>query len=170
MQKTLITALFTIQFTLFGCAISHSYTTAPSTMGGLYSQYAYIGYTGSILKIEDIGVVTTDGLIKIKSVDGLPMNSFREFKKSGIYNGGRYQLHLTPGTHIITMGFHKDLGSGTISWSTTDVTKTITIAKGQIIHLSLSEDSRTWSAKEFDDSSAFPTIKNDFAELTSAKR
>lgn len=122
-----------------------------------------------LLPIEDVGLITTDGLIKIRSVDGKPMADYRRFKTSGLYSGGRYQLHLLPGVHVLTMGFHDDRGGGTISWSTSDVTKTVTIGKGQVIHLALSRDGKSWSAKEFDGASALPAIKGDFGDLISAK-
>ena len=90
-----ITALLLAPVMLFGCA-SYNYTDAPPTMGVMYSKYAYIGYAGEIRPIEDIGVVTTDGLIKIRSVDGQSTSSLKLFKNSGLYSGGRYQLHLLP--------------------------------------------------------------------------
>lgn len=168
MRTKLLSALVISQALLAGCA-SYNYTDAPPAMGVMYSRYAYIGYEGAILPIEDVGLITTDGLIKIRSVDGKPMADYRQFRTSGLYSGGRYQLHLLPGVHVLTMGFHDDRGGGTISWSTSDVTKTVTIGKGQVIHLALSRDGKSWSAKEFDGASALPAIKGDFGELISAK-
>lgn len=168
MRAKFLVALAISQTLLIGCA-SHNYTDAPSTLGVLYSKYAYIGYDGPILPIEDVGIVSTDGLINIQSLDGKPMAYYKAFKVSGFYYGGRYQLHLPPGVHVLTLGFHKDLGTGTISWSTSSITKTLEISKGQVIHLSLSEGGRTWSAKEFDGIDALPVIKSDFRELSSAK-
>jgi hypothetical protein len=163
-----ITALLLVQTMLFGCA-SYNYTDAPSTMGIMYSKYAYIGYTGELKPIEDVGIVTTDGLIKIRSVDGQSTSSYKVFKTSGLYSGGRYQLHLLPGTHILVMGFHDDRGGGYKSWSTSDITKIVSINKGQVIHLSLSGDWKTWTAKESDGSSALATIISDFNDLTNSK-
>lgn len=164
-----ITALLLVQTMLFGCA-SYNYTDAPSTMGVIYSKYAYIGYTDELKPIEDVGIVTTDGLIKIKSVDGQSASSYKVFKTSGLYSGGRYQLHLLPGKHILVMGFHDNRGgSGYISWSTSDITKIVSINKGQVIHLSLSGDGKTWTAKESDGSSALATIISDFNDLTNGK-
>lgn len=156
------------QALLVGCA-SYNYTDAPPTLGVMYSRYAHIGYDGAIRPIDDIGLVSTDGLIRIHSLDGKPMNDYRIFKTSGFYSGGRYQLHLLPGAHILTMGFHDDRGGGSISWSTSDITRIINIRKGQVIHFALSQDGRTWTAKEFDGSSALPIIKDDFNELTATK-
>lgn len=168
MNTKTITALLLAQTMLFGCA-SYNYTDAPPAMGMMYSKYAYIGYSGELRPIEDVGIVTTDGLIKIRSVDGQPTSSYKEFKTSGLYSGGRFQLHLLPGTHVLKMGFHDDRGGGSKSWSTSDITKTVSINKGQIIHLSLSESGKTWTAKESDGSSAFATIASDFKDLTSNK-
>jgi hypothetical protein len=168
MNTKTIAALLLTQTMLFGCA-SYNYTDAPPTMGAVYSKYAYIGYSGELQPIEDVGIVTTDGLIKIRSVDGKPTSSYREFKTSGLYSGGRYQLHLLPGTHVLKMGFHDDRGGGSKSWSTSDITKTVSISKGQVIHLSLSENGKTWTATESDGSSALATIASDFRDLTSNK-
>lgn len=168
MRSTLLTVIIATQFALIGCA-SYNYTDAPSTMGVFYSRYAYIGYAGDLRPIEDVGVITTDGLIRINSLDGQPMGNFRNFKISGFYSGGRYQLHLLPGVHVIKMGFYRYQGPSGSSWSISDITKTIEISKGQVIHLSLSEFRNTWSAKELDGSSALSVIKNDYAELISLK-
>lgn len=164
MKRNAIAILAIALGLMTGCA-SHNYTDAPSRMGFLYSKYAYLGYDGDVRPIEDVGIVTTDGLIRIQSVDGQPMSHYREFKASGFYSGGRYQLHLLPGTHLLKMGFHKDLGDGNISWSTSSITKTVSIEKGQIVHLELSEGVRTWKAVESDGGSAREMVLADFKEL-----
>jgi hypothetical protein len=168
MKRKTIAVLLLAQTMLFGCA-SYNYTDAPPTLGVLYSKYAYIGYTGEPKPIEDVGIVTTDGLIKISLVNGQPISSYKVFKTSGMYSGGRYQLHLLPGTHVLSMGFHDDRGNGSRSWSTSDVTKTISIIKGQVIHLFVTGNGRTWTAKESDGSSVLPLITSDFKELTNAR-
>lgn len=168
MNPKTITALLLAQTLLFGCA-SFNYTDAPPAMGVMYSKYAYLGYSGDLMPIEDVGIVTTDGLIKISSVDGKSTSSYKVFKTSGLYSGGRYQLHLLPGTHILTMGFHDDRGGGSKSWSTSDISKMISIRKGQVVHLSVSGNGKTWTAKESDGSSALTTITSDFRDLTSNK-
>lgn len=165
MSKPLIAAIAVAQLMLSACA-SYTYTDAPPTLGALYSKYAYIGYDGPVQPIEEVGIVTTDGLLQVKMIDGRSASSYRAFKTSGFYYGGRYQLHLLPGSHTLTLGFHDDRGGGSKSWSTSDVTKTITIARGQVIHLFLSESLRTWTAKSSDGSSALATIISDFRELS----
>jgi len=165
--KVVLSALV-LSLSLIGCA-SNNYSDAPPTLGVMYSKYAYLGYDGEQLPIEDVGIVTTDGMIQIKSVDGTPMSAFTLYKTSGFYSGGRYQLHLMPGAHTLVMGFHSDHGTGTISWSTTDLTRQINIAKGQVIHLSLGQSGRKWNALESDGSSALAMITKDFTELSSKK-
>lgn len=161
--KTLITLpLFLL---MAGCA-SFNYTDAPPTMGVMYSKYAYIGYTGELKPIDEVGVVTTDGLILIRSVDGNPVRDLQQFKTSGLYSGGRVQLHLLPGEHVLELGYHDDRGSGTISWSTSNISKTINIKQGQVIHLAVGTNERTWSANERDGSSAIAVITSDFKDLT----
>jgi hypothetical protein len=165
--RTVATFLASVFF-LAGCA-SYNYTDAPPSLGMMYSKYAYIGYDGDLLGIEDVGVVTTDGLIKVKSVDGKSISALRSYKTSGIYSGGRFQLHLLPGVHTLVLTFSDNRGGGTISWSTSDVTKSISINKGQIIHFWLSQTGRTWDAKQSDGASAFGTIASDYRELINAK-
>ena len=169
MNKKVIAVLLLASTTLFGCA-SYNYTDAPPTLGMMYSKYACIGYAGEPKPIEDVGIVTTDGLIKIRSIDGQPTSSYTVIKTSGMYSGGRYQLHLLPGTHILTMGFSDDRGGGSRSWSTSDVTKIITLGKGQVIHLSLTGNGKTWTAKESDGSSALAVIASDFQDLVQKNR
>jgi hypothetical protein len=168
MNTKSITVLLLAQAMLVGCA-SYNYTDAPPTMGVMYSKYAYIGYVGELKPIEDVGIVTTDGLIKIRSVDGQSTSGYKVLKTSGMYSGGRYQLHLLPGTHVLTMGFSDDRGGPSKSWSTSDITRTISIEKGQVIHLSLSQSGKAWTAKESDGSSALATITSDFKDLAKNK-
>ena len=164
MNHRSISAIAFALLVLTACA-SYTYTDAPPTLGVLYSKYAYLGYDGQLQPIEDVGIVTTDGLIEIKMIDGRSASSYRVFKTSGFYYGGRYQLHLLPGIHTLTLGFHDDRGGGTISWSTKDITKTIAIAPGQVIHLFVSTSGRTWMAEESDGRAALATIVSDFNEL-----
>jgi hypothetical protein len=168
MKTKSIVALLLAQALLAGCA-SNNYTDAPPTMGVMYSRYAHMGYAGDLRPIEDVGIVTTDGLIKVYSVDGQPTSSYKMLKTSGLYSGGRYQLHLLPGTHVLSLGFSDDRGGPSKSWSTSSITKTIAIQKGQVIHLSLSQSGKTWTAKESDGSSALAAITSDFKELVNSK-
>ena len=165
MKRQTIAALAIATGLATACA-SHNYTDAPSRMGFLYSKYAYLGYDGDVRSVDEVGIMTTDGLIQIQAVDGQPMTHFRGFKATGIYSGGRYQLHLLPGAHVLTMGFHKDLGDGNVSWSTSSISKTVSVDKGQIVHLSLSEGGRTWKAIESDGGSARKVVLADFKELS----
>jgi len=163
-----IAALLLAQALLAACA-SNNYTDAPPTMGAMYSRYAHMGYAGDLQPIEDVGIVTTDGLVKVHSVDGQPSSSHKVLKTSGFYAGGRYQLHLLPGTHVLGLGFSDDRGGPSRSWSTSSVTKTVSIKKGQVIHLSLSQDGKTWTARESDGSSALAAITSDFRELVKGR-
>jgi hypothetical protein len=138
-------------------------------MGMMYSKYAYIGYAGELRPVEEVGIVTTDGLIKIHSVDGQSTFDYKVLKTSGLYSGGRYQLHLLPGKHVLTLGFSDDRGGPSRSWSTSSISKMISIEKGQVIHLSLSQNGKTWTAKESDGSSAIATIHSDFKDLAKTR-
>lgn len=149
---------------LVGCA-SYSYTDAPPSLGPLYSKYAVIGYEGEIQELDSVGVLTTDGLIKITSVDGEPLSNYRVYKDSGFYSGGRFQLHLEPGEHDLTLAFSDDRGGPSRSWSAEDISKKITIERKQILHLSLSRDWNSWDAKQHDGSGARATIETDFVDL-----
>lgn len=165
MKVKLITAALIAVSLLSGCA-SNSYTDAPPTLGVMYSKYAYLGYSGDPQPIENVGIVTTDGLIKIKQIDGDAIEQFQVYKTSGLYSGGRFQLHLLPGNHTLTMGFHDDRGSGTIAWSTMDVTKTFTIEKGQILHISVVNQGRHWDANVTEGAKDRAAIESDFASLS----
>ena len=150
---------------LFGCA-TYTYTDAPS-VGSLHSKYIQIGYEGELKALEDVGIVTTDGIVHINSIsiDNKKIDPLKSFHKDGFYSMGRYQLHLNPGTYILSLSF-----SSTDGYSTTDVMKLITIKNGQVIHLSWLNNGRSkWSVKESDGIAALATIREDFIELTKAK-
>ena len=106
--KTLL-ALLLAPAVLFGCATSN-YTDAPPTLGGMYSKYAYLGYAGEMRRIEDVGIVTTDGSIMILAVDGQSVSELKAFKSAGRSASGRYQLHLLPGMHALVLGVGEAVG------------------------------------------------------------
>lgn len=162
MKKNLL--LLALASTLFtGCA-TYSYTDAPAAVGFIYSKYAVMGYPGDIKPIEDVGIVTTDGIIKIQSVDGHRVDTLTTLKSSGMYANGRYQLHLLPGEHQIEMAFISEF-NGVRSWSTKNITKAVSIEKGQIVHLAKGGQGRTWSVYLTDGSRDIATIKSDFNSL-----
>ena len=102
----------------------------------------------------------------VDQVDGQSVVQLKRFREKGFYSGGRFQLHLLPGRHTLTLGFHDDRGSGSVSWSTSNVVKTIEIKAGQVIHLALSTSGRTWTANVLDGSSARDAIVEDFNALS----
>lgn len=154
-----------IAATLPGCA-SHNYTDAPPTLGVMYSKYVFLGYDGEQRPIEDVGIVTTDGFLLIQTVDGQSLHDFKVYKSNGLYSKGRFQLHLLPGEHTLTMAFRgKQIGNYVYS-SKSNVTKTINIDKGQVIHLQVTQSGNKWGAFESDGSSALASITQDFKDLT----
>lgn len=164
-----ITKLVVVATIFMGGCASYSYTDAPGTYGGWFSKYVDIGYEGDLQPIGDVGVVTTDGVIRVYGLNGLSMSKYRNFKKNGFSWGGRYQLHLVPGTHTLDLGFHYDIGTGVKKWSTTTITKTVTLTKGQVLHLSWVDHGRTWSVQEHDGSKALEVIAEDFLALTNKR-
>jgi hypothetical protein len=164
MNKVVISTSLIVLFGITGC-VSNSYTDAPPSLGGMYSIYAYIGYEGELKPIEEVGIVTTDGLVKIRSVDGISIDTLKKYKKSGLYSGGRVQLHLLSGAHTLILGYHDDRGGGNISWSTSNTTKTISINKGHVIHLMAGSSGMKWKVIERDGSSAKDAIINDYKDL-----
>lgn len=138
-------------------------------MGFLYSKYVQIGYEGALKPVDDVGIITTDGILHINVVNGKRMSEFRLFEAKGIYSGGRYQLHLPSGTYAIEMSFHFDDGSGRRAWSTSNILRVFTVAKGQVLHLSWVDKGRAWDVKESDGASALPRIREDFDELAGVK-
>jgi hypothetical protein len=63
------------------------------------------------------------------------------------------------------MAFYYGMPSQRI-WSTSDISKTVTLEKGQVLHLKWVLNGKAWTAEELDGSSAIEVIKNDFKELT----
>ena len=165
MNARTVVALLLALAALFGCATA-TYTDAPPALGGLYSKYAYLGYPGEMRRIEDVGVVTTDGSITILAVDGQSVAELKAFKSAGRSASGRYQLHLLPGMHALVLGVGEARGANTKAWTTSHATKMLSINKGQVVHLTLSESGNTWSAKTSDGRAALDSIVSDFRELT----
>jgi hypothetical protein len=164
MKQNALIIIISATLTLVGCA-SYTYTDAPPSLGPLYSKYAVIGYEGEIQDLDSVGIVTTDGLIKITSVDGKPLSRYRTYLDRGFYSGGRFQLHLEPGEHDLTLAFSDDRGGSSRSWSTEDIYKKITIERKQILHLSLHKSWNSWDAKKHDGSSARSIVERDFHAL-----
>lgn len=162
--KSIVISLLAL-LSLISCA-SNNYTDAPPSLGMMYSKYAYIGYDEALKPIEEVGIVTTDGLVKIVEVDGRSIYSLMEYRTSGLYSGGRVQLHLLSGTHTLTLAYQDDRGDGFISQSTLNLTKTINIAKGQVVHLRGYMDGNKWNVVELDGKSAIAVITSDFKDLT----
>lgn len=160
-----ISSALLIATLLFGCYTpTYTYTDARSSV--LDSRYVQIGYEGELRAIEDVGIVTTDGIVNIKSINNKPIDTFKIFKKSGLGSSiGRYQLHLLPGTYVFSLGFY----SGN-AWSTSDIVKSVTVTNGQVLHLSWIDSGRSsWSVKEHEGSAALASIRSDFKELTKSK-
>ncbi len=163
-KLSFITSVALLLF-LVACA-SNNYTDAPPSLGALYSKYVYIGYSGELKPIEDVGIITTDGLVKITEVDGISINKLHSYQSNGFYTGGRVQLHLLPGQHYLWLTYHDDRGDGTVTRSKEGVTgKQLTITKGQVIHLRGIANGYSWDGETYDGSSAINTIINDFNEL-----
>ena len=173
-NKNQIISVIVVRLTFFFSTIlicacsSFNYTDAPSRLGGFYSQYVMIGYEGDIKPIEDVGIITTDGFIKVHMIDGVNVKDNRIFNSIGHNTLGRYQLHLNPGKHTLSLNFSM-MTPSSHSWSTTPATKSIDIKKGQVIHLSLIFNKETWNAKESDGAAALPVISEDFKKLTLTK-
>ena len=168
MNARTVVALLLALAALFGCATA-TYTDAPPALGGMYSKYAYLGYPGEMRRIEDVGIVTTDGSITILAVDGQSVAELKAFKSAGRSASGRYQLHLLPGMHALVLSVGEARGASAKAWTTSHLTKIISISKGQVVHLTLSESGNTWNAKATDGRAALDSITSDFRELTKKK-
>lgn len=164
MQRFVIVLLALL---LSACA-SNNYTDGPPSLGFIYSRYVYIAYDGPLRAFEDVGIVTTDGLFRISSVDNVSVNVMHNYQDNGLYAGGRVQLHLLPGKHHLKLGYYDDRGDGFITESVSLISKEITIAKGQVIHFGGQFSKIAWSPAQ-DGRSALDVMKRDFEELTKNK-
>jgi hypothetical protein len=138
------------------------------SLPGLESKYAKIGYEGPLRDVGTVGIVTTDGIVRVSSVNGKPTGEMPGFANKAWAGSIRYQLHLPPGTHRLSMSFYLNNGQRT-AWSTSDVEQVITLAPGQIVHLTWLEQRRGWSVMQGDGSAARNAIHADFAKLTQAQ-
>jgi hypothetical protein len=167
-MKNYVHVIFVLIITtmMYGCANpTYTYTDAPPTMGPMHSKYVQIGYEDELKPIEDVGIVTTDSIVNIRSINDRPIESFNIYKKTGIASQGRYQLHLLPGTYTLSLSFRTEN-----LWSTSNLTKKISITKGQILHLSWVGFRNKWNVEEHDGSAALDIIRNDFIELSTTKQ
>lgn len=166
------TCLHGLAWLLAGCA-SNSYLDAPPSLGFLYSKRVQIAYAGELRGLDEVGVITTDGIVAIESVDDVPVREIRSFQKRAWYSNGRYQLHLLPGSHRLTLSFSFYFGTThftRFAYSTSDLSKVVHLEKGQVLHLSLINMGRQWDVRASDGSAALAEIRADFAALTAGER
>jgi hypothetical protein len=161
--------LYTI-FLLSGCR-SYDYTEGNKPYLGRYPTVAIIGYSGDIKEFDEVGVITTDGTITVKTIDGILVNTLRKYEiKTRIPSQtGRYQVHLMPGIYILELELFSEalpfLGQPALR-SRKPITRIIGIKKGEVLHLSLIQpESGTWSIKFHNGIAALPEIKKDFQKM-----
>lgn len=143
----------------------YDYTDGPPTLAGIYTKSLVIGYDGPLKDFSEIGVVTTKPGVCLTVLDGKSASFYRTYKTSSLMPGGRFQIHLSPGIHTLSMCYRFE-SPQVFYYSKEDVTRTLFIQKGEVIHLQSTSPSRnSWGIEFHDGSKALPTIKADFDEL-----
>jgi hypothetical protein len=155
---------------LSGCSTTHlDYRDGPRALyKKWFTDTVILAYVGEVKPFDEVGVFTKDHFIRIYSINGIKekeyLKNYRKYKSSGLRGEGRYQLHMKPGTYIFEIGIFSSDASHRIS-STSNITETIEIKKGQVIHLSMNKKGRYWSVKKTNGLTGLDEMKKDFSHL-----
>ena len=178
MNRLLQIAFFLyITFLLSACH-TYTYVDGVTPMLGRYPSIVVIGYSGDIKEFEDVGIITTDGTITVKGINGKPMIFYRTFQTKTKFpsQAGRYQVHLMPGKYTLDLRLFDELSPRKVM-SASDSPKVIEIKKGEVIHLSyfFPRDPKErfnpwagdfyWDIKLHDGRAGLPAIKEDFEKF-----
>jgi hypothetical protein len=163
---------------LAGCTTisdtKYSYQVCCGLVGyipGLASKTVQLRYPGAVRPLEDVGVVSynADLVVKVKDSDGNDVKIFSVYGKKGIDANGLNQQHFLPGTYTFVFGFYRvsyaeNAQYSSIAKSIYDITKVVTIEKGDIIHFTYTVKGRQWSLIQKDDSAEKDKVKADYEE------
>lgn len=173
-KKSIVLLVSTIAL-LAGCStiermveLKHNYTDGSSGPSGMSRKAVMLGYDGPVRPWSEIAVVTTDGTLNVEAIDRTPASSFRLWENKTLAKSGRFQLHLPPGDHILTMSFADNRSSLVRSWSRSNQDVVIKLVPGQVLHLEKHVNGNTWGVSQYDGSSATAIIKIDFYNLQRA--
>src|SRR6218665_3172792 len=141
-MKTKMATLFGAVLLVSGCSLpSTKYTDAPY-VGGMYSKRVLVTYSGDLRPISEVGVLTQDAVLQIRSVkrNNTPV-AVRQFSEKGyLYSTGRTQIHFAPGIYEVEFCFYQSSQYGT-SWCTTTLSQTMRFVAGQVTHVEYSSGS-----------------------------
>ncbi|MCA1326083.1 hypothetical protein [Herbaspirillum sp. alder98] len=175
--KTSIALLISTLALLAGCStldrmteLQHNYTDGSSGPGGLSRKAVMLGYGGPVKPWNELAIVTTDSTLVVEAIDGVPASSFRLWKNKSLAATGRFQLHLPPGEHVLTMSFSDNRSSRIRSWSQFNQDFAVNLVAGQVLHLEKRTDGNTWGVSRYDGSRAKAVIQIDFYNLERANQ
>ena len=176
--KTIMTAC--IAMALAACASSidtkYSYQMCCGMAGyvpTLYSKTVRLSYPGPVLPLEDVGIVSynSDLIVQVKDSDGNIVKNYQTYGKKGLSAAGVHQQHFLPGVYTFIFGYYRNdstsagkMYSYSVSRSTSNIEKTVTIKKGDIIHFTYVTRDHHWAIVEKDDSAERNKIKADYEE------
>ena len=168
MQRPLL--LIALILTLAGCSTTHlDYRDGPRAIyKKWFTDTVILAYAGEVKPFGETGVFTKDHFIQIRSINGIKakeyLKNYRKYESSGLRGEGRYQLHMEPGTYTFEIGVHSRDASHHI-YSTSNITETIDIEKGQVIHLSMNKKGNYWSVRKSNGATGLDEMKKDFSLL-----
>lgn len=149
----------------WGC-VSLNYTDGASQFIRRNVPIAVVGYSGDFRPIEEVAVVTTDGMLKVVAIDGIPAFKFRILTLTPAGDYGRYQVHLEPGTHELTLSmqgfkYHPYPGTDPLK----NAKRRVHIKKGDIMHLSLVKNGVFHDVRATDGRAGLSALTYDFDRL-----
>lgn len=150
---------------LIGC-VNLDYTDGAAQFIRRGVPIALIGYSGDFRPVEEVGVITTDGIMKVVAIDGIPAYKFRILTLTPAGDYGRYQVHLEPGKHELTLSvqgfkYHPYPGSDPLK----NAKRRIQIRQGEIMHLSLVKNGIYYDVRATDGRAGLAALTSDYDRL-----
>jgi len=151
---------------LVGCSSQppKHYHALGNKVFGFNRSEAYIGYSGDIKPIEEVGVVTLDYSLYLQKINGVPAEEYRRLIDKGPTYLRRVQIHLPAGKHALKFDFKKSEDSYRYT-SIKGLNRIINIEPNTVTHISSVHDRKRWSMTLSDGKEGLELIKKDFEKL-----
>ncbi|MDZ7919256.1 hypothetical protein [Rhodoferax sp.] len=95
-------AILIVSAALSACSTPQSYNSFFNNS----NPAVYKTYAGESRNAAELGVVVTDSIIDVVSIDGRPLDKMQRYgKKLGLLSGERVQFHMEPGSYVFELCF-----------------------------------------------------------------
>lgn len=130
------------------CSTQLTYSNLPR-LGFMYSKQIDLAYPGPVRSLGEVAVVSHQAALDIVSLDGRKDYAFTSWNERGFHKSGAYQLHVSPGTHILEFCFSFS-GPNIGARCMTTYSKRLEVKAGDMKFLELYMHGKTWSVGDVD--------------------